>query len=333
MYFANAPKKLHSEIGSPNVPELEILQHTISEGGLWPQSREWPLHDFHDNNPFAAQIEKNYGGASTLEGWTSLAQFVDYNSYRGMFESQSNHRYGLLIWMSHPAWPSILWQTYDYFFDTDAAYYAAKKAAEPLHIQWNANDDTVEVVNYNAGAQTGLTAHAEVLGADGGVLWQNSATLDSAEDSTTTPMKMQYPAAASGMGAGAIRFIRLTLMRGGKTVSSNFYLYGGADEDFSGIRKLAQAQVTEKTRVMQVGAKWKIETELRNVSQTPALMVRVKAVRTKSGDLIAPAIYDDNYIALMPDESRIIHIELEDADTRGERPRVVVSGFNVIAKK
>ena len=329
MYFANAPKKMHSEIGSPNVPELEILRHTISEEGLWPQSREWPLHDFHDENPFAAQITKNYGGAKTLEEWTSLAQFVDYNSYRGMFESQSNHRYGLLIWMSHPAWPSILWQTYDYFFDTDAAYYAAKKAAEPLHIQWNANDDTVEVVNYNAGAQKGLTAHAEMLGPDGGVLWQTSATLDSAEDSTSAPIKMQYPAASTG----TLRFIRLTLMRGSKTVSSNFYLYGGADEDFTGIRKLAQVQVSERSHVTQTGAKWMIDTELRNASQTPALMVHVKAVRAKSGDVIAPAIYDDNYIALMPGESRTIHIELEDADTRGERPRVVVSGFNVGAAK
>ena len=63
--------------------------------------------------------------------------------------------------MSHPAWPSLLWQTYDYFFDTDAGYYGAKKAAEPLHIQWNAATDAVEVVNYNAGEQTGLTAHAQ----------------------------------------------------------------------------------------------------------------------------------------------------------------------------
>jgi Exo-beta-D-glucosaminidase Ig-fold domain/Glycosyl hydrolases family 2/F5/8 type C domain/Glycosyl hydrolases family 2, sugar binding domain len=329
VYFSNAPKKFHSEIGSPNVPELEILRHTISEEGLWPQSKEWPLHDFHDNNPFATQIDKNYGGAKTLEEWTSLAQFVDYNSYRGMFESQSNHRYGLLIWMSHPAWPSILWQTYDYFFDTDAAYYAAKKAAEPLHIQWNANDDTVEVVNYSAGPQTGLTAHAELLGPDGAVLWQNSASLDSTEDSTTAPIKMQYPAASTG----TLRFIRLTLQRGGKTVSSNFYLYGGADEDFTGIRKLASAQVSEKSRITQTGAKWTIDTELHNVSQTPALMVRVKAVRAKTGDVIAPALYDDNYIALMPGESRTIHIELEDADTRGERPRVIVSGFNVSAAK
>ena len=58
-------------------------------------------------------------------------------------------------------------------------------------------------------------------------------------------------------------------------------------------------------------------------------MVRVKAVREKSGDRILPALYDDNYVALMPGEKRTIRTELENADTRGERPRIVVDGFNV----
>jgi len=58
-------------------------------------------------------------------------------------------------------------------------------------------------------------------------------------------------------------------------------------------------------------------------------MVRVKAVREKSGDPILPALYNDNYIALMPGERRTIHIELENADARGERPRVIVAGYNV----
>ena len=34
---------------------------------------------------------------------------------------------------------------------TDAGYFGAKKGAEPLHIQWNAATDAVEVVNYSDG--------------------------------------------------------------------------------------------------------------------------------------------------------------------------------------
>jgi hypothetical protein len=57
----------------------------------------------------------------------------------------------------------------------------------------------------------------------------------------------------------------------------------------------------------------------------------VKAVREKSGDPILPVLYDDNYIALMPGERRTIHVNLENADTRGERPRIVVQGYNLAA--
>jgi hypothetical protein len=58
-------------------------------------------------------------------------------------------------------------------------------------------------------------------------------------------------------------------------------------------------------------------------------MVRVKAVREKSGDRILPAIYSDNYVALMPGETRTIQTTLEDMNTRGEHPRIVVEGFNL----
>jgi hypothetical protein len=56
----------------------------------------------------------------------------------------------------------------------------------------------------------------------------------------------------------------------------------------------------------------------------------VKAVREKNGDRILPAIYSDNYIALMPGEKRSIQTEVEDADARGEKPTIVVDGFNLV---
>src|ERR1700738_4701110 len=218
-----------------------------------------------------------------------------------MFEGQSKNRMGLLIWMSHPAWPSILWQTYDYFFDTDAAYYAARKASEPLHIQWNAAADTVEVVNYSAGDQAGLTARAEVLDIDGKVKWQKSVPLDSHDDSTQSPMQIEYPA-----GLARTHFIRLALLRGDAVLSSNFYWHGTTEEDFTGLRTLAPAHVTLQMQAVRTGSKWKVAAQLRNLSPTPALMGRVKAVGEESGDLIAPAFFYDNYVALMPGERKTI---------------------------
>ena len=84
----------------------------------------------------ASMIDKSYGGADNAADWVALAQFVNYDGYRAMFEAQSKNRMGLLIWMSHPCWPSFVWQTYDYYFDPTAGYFGAQEglraAAHPV---------------------------------------------------------------------------------------------------------------------------------------------------------------------------------------------------------
>ncbi|HEY6181708.1 MAG TPA: glycoside hydrolase family 2 protein, partial [Terriglobales bacterium] len=95
---------------------------------------------------------------------------------------------------------------------------------------------------------------------------------------------------------------------------------------------LTKVKVDSINHVAKQGSKWLLVTELRNASSQPALMVRVKAVREQSGDRILPALYSDNYLALMPGETRTIQTELDDADTRGEKPRIVIEGFNVSAQ-
>jgi hypothetical protein len=231
---------------------------------------------------------------------------------------------GLLIWMSHPCWPTMVWQTYDYYLEPTAGYFGAKKASEPLHIQWNPVTDSIEVVNYSGGLQSGLTAHVQLLNLDGSVKWEKSATLDSKEDSVQSPIKMEYPA-----GLTPTHFIRLDLKQGDKLVSDNFYLHGTEDENYQGIRTLGKAQIHAATAAVRNGDRWMLTTTLQNTSSTPALNVRLKAVRDKSGDRILPAIYSDGYVALMPGETRKITTEIYVADTRGENPRIVVVGYNL----
>ena len=84
----------------------------------------------------------------------------------------------------------------------------------------------------------------------------------------------------------------------------------------------------EKSKITHAGAKWSVTTELRNDSKVPALMVRAKILGSKSSELIAPVIFDDDYIALMPGESRTLHAEFDNADTRGDQPKVAISGYN-----
>jgi hypothetical protein len=328
-YFLDrATPKMHSEMGMPNVPTTESVKLMMPASALWPQNLIWGLHDYtlagaQGGASFNRIIDNSYGGAKDAAEWLTLAQFVNYDGHRAMFEAQSKNRMGLLIWMSHPAWPCFVWQTYDYYFEPTAAYFGMKKASEPLHIQWNAATDNIEVVNYSGGDAKGLTASVQLLNMDGALKWEKTATVDSPEDSVQTPIKMEYP-----QGLSPTHFIRLKLTRGGRAISENFYLHGVQEDNFKAIRDLPKVKLEAATKVERQGAKWMLTTELRNPSAQPALMVRLKAVREKSGDRILPAIYSDNYVALMPGERRTIGTELAQADTRGERPRIVVEGFN-----
>jgi hypothetical protein len=329
-YFTQrATPKFHSEMGMPNILTMDSLRDTMPESDLWPQNRVWGLHDFclggaQGGTSFNERIEASYGGARSVEEWVSLAQFVNYEGHRAMFEPQAKNRMGLLIWMSHPTWPSFVWQTYDYFLEPTAAYFGARKACEPLHIQWNPSNDSIEVVNYNAGDARGLTASVEILNLDGSRQWRREANLDSKEDSVVPAVRLEYPAALS-----ATHFIRCRLTRGAEVVSENFYWRGVQDSNFQALRTLPKVALDVTNNVDRAGGMWVMKTKLSNPTSHPALMVRLKPVRSKSGDRILPAIFSDNYIFLMPGETRTITTELREADARGEAPAMRVEGFNV----
>ena len=328
-YFRIADTKLHSEIGMPNIPTIESVKLMMPERAMWPQGLDWGLHDFslagaQGAKSFRSLIDESYGGADGAEQWISLAQFLNFEGYRAMFESQSKYRAGLLLWMSHSCWPSFVWQTYDYFFEPTAAYFGCKLASEPLHVQWNRDAETIEVVNYSGGDRRGLSVSVEISNMDGARVAMKTATVDSKEDSVVTALAMEYP-----KGLSSVHFLRLTLAQGAVVVSRNDYMRSVVEGDYRAIRSLAKARVLATTQVKREGDVWRLTTVLQNGSGWPALMTRVKAVRAVSGDRILPAIYDDNYVLLMPGEHRTIETELQHADTRGETPKILVSGFNV----
>ena len=329
-YFEQrATPKFHSEMGMPNIVNFESLKLMMPDSAYWPQGRMWGLHDFclqgaQGGASFNGIIDESFGGADNLQDWLTLAQWVNYEGYRGMFEAQSKYRMGLLLWMSHPAWPSFVWQTYDYYFEPTAAYFACKKASEPLHIQWNALSDSIEVVNYNGRDHTGLTAQVELINLDGKVKWDKSVKLDSKEDSTVPCMAPDYPKSLSDT-----YFMRLRLKQGDEILSENFYWRGTEQGNFTALRNIPKVEPEVETHAAKQGDTWMITTKLKNKSKTPLLMARLKVVGEQSGERILPVMYSDNYVSLMPGEKRTLTMELQQADTRGEKPTVVVEGLNV----
>ncbi len=296
---------------------------------LWPIGGVWGVHDFNlesaqYGSSFIQMISDNFGPTENVKDWLTLAQWVNYEGYRAMFEAQSKNRMGGPLWMNHPAWPSMVWQTYDYYFEPTAAYFGCKKANEPLHIQWNPLSDSIEVVNYSIPDGSGLTATMELVNLDGSVKLLKKTSLDCPEDKCVRCMKVENPE-----GLSSVYFVRLKLERGAAVISENLYWRGLKDDDLKAARALPKVRVNAKTTIAREGKQWHLTTVLDNAAAHPALMVKLNVVRTNGRERILPVIFSDNYVTLMPGEKRTITMELEDADTQGERPDVEVEGINV----
>ena len=331
-YFTleNGKDKFHSERGMPNVMNYESLARTLKEEDLWPQSNKWGQHDYtmegaQGGSSFNAIIEKGFGAPQSAKEFTELAQWVNYDGYRAMFESRSLNRKGLLLWMTHPAWPSMVWQTYDYYFEPTAGYFGSKKGNEPLHIQWNSATDEIEVVNYSAGAHPALVAVAQIINMDGSVAWERKAEVSSAEDTTERPFGLEFPAELS-----LAHFVKLYLYEGDKVVSDNFYIRGTEEGNYQAIRQMPKVELQQSVTCEKADdGSWEGSVTLTNSSSTPALMIRVNLLGAEDGDQILPVFYSDNYFALLPNESKTVTFRFKDIDTRGTTPKIVVTGYNV----
>lgn len=332
-YFSLAAgrNRLHSERGMPNVPTVESLERMLRPEHRWPQDDVWGMHDFalqsaQSAATFNGMVEKAFGEPESLEQFAERAQWINYNGYRAMYESRSAERKGLIIWMSHSCWPSMVWQTYDYYFAPTAAYFGAKKGSAPIRIQWNPVSARVEVVNNNAGDLAGLTASLVVAAPDGTVLLEDAVQLDAREDSTM-PLSFEIPAPA---GDSPILLLRLRLAQGAAQLADNFYVLNPSDPgNLQSLNDLPSANVAFRHQFRREGGDWVAVAALENRSKTPALMLRLNAVGARSGEQILPVFYEDNWISLLPGERKQITVRLSDADTRGEHPKLELTGFNL----
>ena len=318
--------KIHSERGIPSIPNYENLVRALGEENVNPVSSHahpnviYGKHDYNlggDGRWVAQRTEeynkllaKAFGEPADAREFAKYSQWMCYDGFRAIFESRAEHRYGLLLWMSHPSWPSMVWQTYDYYYEPLAGYFGSRKACEPLHIFFNPVAKNIQVVDYSAGNHTALKAVAKVLDLNAKELWSNSCTLDINEDQTKVCFPLEVPADITG-----VYFIRLYLYdASGKLVSENFYCQGKEEGNLQAVRTLPQAKLSFSVSKQSTSSEYVFTAKLVNEGETPALMQRLKVVDEKSGDLILPVWYSDNYISLMPGESKVVTVRVRRED-------------------
>lgn len=331
-YFTDLASGFSVETGTPSLATLEAIEAMVPREDRWPLSDTIAYHDWHfggngDIKTFMETLATRYGEGKSLEDFERKAQMMNYETYRAMFEGLQAHLWtknsGRLLWMSHPAWPSNHWQIYSHDYDTHAAYYGVKKATEPLHAQMNLPDFTLSVLNTTLESHRGLKLVSDVRTLDNRSLARREDSVDAAANSATHAAALPLKDLLDQHRAV---LVRLELRDPtGKTIANNTYIQSKDDASLQTLNELPSQKLLVKSNVDRDAGEQLVQVQITNQGNSPALSVKLTLVDGK-GARILPALYSDNYLDLLPGETRNVEIRYPAAVSA--RPSIKVRGWN-----
>lgn len=329
----------------PAIPTISSIKKFIPADQLWPPNETWSYHygggGFKQLTVFNSAMDSTYGPANSLQDYVRIAQTMSYNNERAMFEAYGRNKYrstGVIQWMLNNAWPSMIWHLYDYYLDAGGGYYGTKKALEPVHVQYSYDDHSVYVVNSTYQPTPALDITAKIFDTGLKQVASQQAHLAVAADTSTKALSLPDSAFA---GDNAVHFVELLARnKQGAVISRNFYWvpsqlttfdWGKADythtpaitqANMQQLRSLPQAKLQARAARTPSGVK----VTLHNPSDTLAFQIAV-AAQDGSGSDIDPTLWSDNYIELMPGESRTLTATF--AGRAPGRASIAITGWNI----
>jgi hypothetical protein len=324
-----------TEIGSVSVPTLESIHGMMPEKDWETINDDWAEHDFakgaSGGDSYPGMIAERYGKVANLADFVRKSQLANYEAFRAMYEGRNAKLFhpttGIITWMSNPAQPSFVWQLYHHDLEPNSALFAVKKAAEPIHIQLNEGNGEVEVINNLDAPLEKARAHLSIYNLDGTIAYQRDYDVSAAASVATSLGAVEWPA-----GLSAVHFVKLELRdTDGKLLSENFYWRAQPEhqDDLKALGSLPIVTLDAKVARREVEGKSFFDVTLHNPWTQIALMTHVQLRRKGSDERVLPVYYSDNYISLVPNESRTITIEAATSDLKGEAAHVLVDGWNV----
>ena len=335
-YYRNTGRTLHSERGMPNVPSLESMQKFLPVEHQWPIDVVWGLHDFtmdgaQGGKNFMNKMQR-YGSFNDLPSFVRYAQMVNYEGHKSMFEAvYTNRANGMLMWMSQSAWPSMVWQTYDYYYDTNGGYFGLKKANQPLNAIFNPATKEIVLVNATPDERKDLTIKVNIFDLKGKPVRSDVLKENIEADGRRVISKVDTTALIG------IVFIKTHILdKQGKELADNFTWINASDRyKYSEMSTLSQAQLKASYKAAGKTKAGEVEYQMTivNTGDVPAVMVRVKTMADKTNEQLLPVYYQDNYFSLMPGESKTISITFDEKYLKGSKPVFYIEGWNNLVNK
>lgn len=331
----------------PQIPVMETIERMLPPEDRWPINEMWNYHcnpsqSFGNLNIFNSTLNRRYGQASGLKNYLMKADVQSYEAIRGMFEAFRANRpntTGIVQWMLNSAWPSFYWQLYDYYLLPTAAYYGVKKANEPMQLIYNYGNRRVYAANATLNSYDRLRARIRLVDLQGKVFFSDEARFDMEENSSAEVYRVA--------SVYSTVFLVLTLLDDNNTVITDniYWLPGNPDvydwektewyytpvktsANFTALNYLQQAIIEVSPQYILNEREHALEAKVSNVSEKMAFFVNL-SLKDSSNTTVVPVFWEDNYISLLPGETRTIRCDLSRPLNSGENYQLVVSGWNV----
>ncbi len=287
---------------------------------MWPIDEVWNYHcgrnEFNDMDRYVEALDRRYGSSESVEEFLIKAQVANYEAIRPMFESFAVNRpltTGLIQWMLNSAWPETYWQLYDWYLMPNGAFYGTRAASQPLNLSFNYADETVYAVNDSRFAGEGLTAVVRAFDL-------------SAREISNQSYEIDLPP-GQGAAAGVVRRSDVTdtglvprsaaprcvRCRGGpqlllavdQTRRPRLREQPLVRDPDQRVRRFHRPRRAPRGRARGVGLAGRTgdHVHLSNPTDALAFFVELRVVDA-DGSSILPVLWDDNYVSILPGESR-----------------------------
>jgi beta-mannosidase len=341
LFYGNYPA-FNTEVGSASIPTLEAIQSWMPAKDLFDlnfPNDDWAEHCLVGGNgnpvdkPFQTVIARRYGPYNTLADFIRKAQMADYEAFRAMYEARMSRLFhpttAVITWMSNPAQPALVWQIYDYSLEPFGSFFGVQKANEPVHIMMTQDDFRIMLINHTPAPLRNMKYRVRILNLDGSIKFDETAPVPEAPASAALELRpLPTPA-----GLSAVQLVKLELIDpNGKVVSDNFYWKETAQDDLTALDTIPDVELEGRIVRRDAGGNCLLDVTLSNPTRNVAVMAHLQLRNQRTNRRVLPVYCSENYVSLVPGESRTVTIEAASADLGGARPLVVVDGWNVTAK-
>jgi hypothetical protein len=301
----------------------------------FPLNNIWGYHDAATGNggydKYYDEMVKRYGPPVSMEDFCNKMQLMNAAGYQGIFEAAAhklNEISGVMLWKLNAAFPSVVWQVYDWYLMPNAGYYYMQTAVEPVHVQLNLLNHKVLAINKGYKSFAGLTVQADVYDLNSKPLYHEEMPVSLGPTDVKESISLEETLRKSE----GVSLVLLKLKNSsGAVVSSNVY-WLAKDENFRKMSEMAPAEVdVQRTNSSKNSTDYSWTIRIRNSSNCVAFFIRPQLMI--GGEEVLPSFWSAGYFALAPGESRELTVRAPVEMIGAGKPALKVSGWNVPARE